>query len=180
MIPADLQFSAFGLGLTLTLLALAAVLYASTLRKKSGLPSGAVIYSDSGTWFEQAETLFDNQFQLAGKPDYLVEQKDGSIIPVEVKSGKAPQEPHEGHILQLAAYCLLVEKNYGQRPTHGIIQYKDKAFAVDYTQDLEEDLLDVIADMRSDLFRNNVSRSHEDWRRCSRCGLRKDCYERLA
>lgn len=180
MIPSDLHISAFGLGLTLALLAVVAILYATSLRRKSGLPTGSVIYSDSGTWFEQAEALFDDHLQLTGKPDYLVEQWDGSIIPVEVKSGHAPAAPHEGHILQLAAYCRLVDAHFGQRPSHGIIQYKDKAFAVDYTPELEEDLLDIIADMRRDLFRADVGRSHEDWQRCAHCGLRRNCYERLA
>lgn len=101
------------------------------------------------------------------------------IVPVELKSGKAPPEPHEGHILQLAAYCLLVAANYNIRPDYGIIQYKDHAFAVDFTPELEEDMLDLLAEMRADLFTSNVDRDHNDWVRCSRCGVRGHCDQRL-
>jgi CRISPR/Cas system-associated exonuclease Cas4 (RecB family) len=73
----------------------------------------------------------------------------------------------------------LVEETYGIRPTHGILQYRDGAFAIDYTIDLEEDLLDLLADMREDMFEEEIDRDHEDWRRCARCGVRDYCYQRL-
>jgi len=100
-------------------------------------------------------------------------------VPVELKSGRAPAEPWEAHIFQLAAYCLLVEENYGIRPSHGIIQYKNRAFAVDYTAELEEDFLDLLADMREDLYEVELDRDHNDWARCAKCGVRRDCTQRL-
>jgi CRISPR-associated exonuclease Cas4 len=118
--------------------------------------------------------------QLVGRPDYLVEAPDGSVIPVEVKSGRAPAAPYDGHILQLAAYCYLVAVNYGKRPSYGILQYRNRAFAIDYTDDLESDLLDVLADMQAALQAEDIDRDHNDWRRCARCGVRGDCYQRLA
>jgi CRISPR-associated exonuclease Cas4 len=81
--------------------------------------------------------------------------------------------------LQLAAYCLLVEEVYGIRPSHGILQYRDNAFAIDYTDDLEEDLLDLLADMREDMFEEEIDRDHDDRRRCARCGVRTYCNQRL-
>jgi CRISPR-associated exonuclease Cas4 len=86
-----------------------------------------------------------------GKPDYLV-QSGGSIIPVEVKSGRAPAAPYDSHIFQLAAYCLLVEKTYGKRPPYGIIHYAGRDFAIDYTRQLESALLDWLAEIRRDEF----------------------------
>lgn len=179
MLPAELQSAAFCLTITLALLAIGALVYASSLRQNSGLPSGKIIASDTGTWFPQSGPLFDPDLQLTGKPDYLVEQADGIIVPVEVKSSKAPPEPHESHILQLAAYCVLVDSVYGVRPTHGILQYKDKAYAVDFTPEIEEDLLDIIAEMREDMFAEDVPRDHQDWRRCAKCGFRSVCEDRL-
>jgi CRISPR-associated exonuclease Cas4 len=171
-----------GLGLTFILLAAAAWLFASSQHKKTGLPSGKVVYSDTrdtDSWSEQEDVLYSSSLQLSGRPDYLVEERDGSLIPVEVKSGSAPRRPHQGHVLQLAAYCLLVEEVYGIRPSHGIIQYRDNAFAVTYSEELEDDLLDLLADMREDMFEDDIGRSHDDGRRCVRCGVRQYCNQRI-
>lgn len=168
-----------GVGLLLLALALALWLWSRNLEEEAGLPDGKVIYTDAGTWFGNDNVLVAQDLRLAGKPDYLVEEPDGMIVPVELKSGTAPREPHDGHILQLAAYCLLVERNYGIRPTYGILQYKDQTFAVDYTDDLEEDLLDLLADMRGDLLSPDVNRDHNEWGRCSHCGVRGHCVQRL-
>lgn len=167
------------LPLVLLLLAAASWMWYRGLADATGLPAGDVIYSDSGDWFTNDEVLAAPNLRLSGKPDYLVQQRDGMVIPVEVKSSVAPAQPYESHLLQLAAYCALVEATYGIRPSHGIIQYRDQAFAVDYTYDLEEDLLDIIADMRQDMVVANVNRSHNDWNRCARCGLRGSCEQRL-
>jgi CRISPR-associated exonuclease Cas4 len=170
----------FVVGIGLLVAAAVFWLWSRTAQTESGLPAGAVIYTDTGTWFRNEEPLYADDVQLVGRPDYLVEEPDGAIIPVELKSGKAPAEPYDGHILQLAAYCYLVGVNYGKRPSYGIIQYRDRAFAIDYTDELEADLLDLLADMRAALYEEDVDRDHNDWRRCARCGVRGECYQRLA
>lgn len=168
------------LGFTLLLLALVIGLKARQWWQESGLPAGDVIYTDTGTWYGQEEPLFAPGLNLVGRPDYLVEQADGMIVPVEVKSGGAPPEPYEGHVLQLAAYCVLVTEVYGIRPDHGIIQYRDKAFAVAFTGQMEADLLDVLTEMRDDMLAEDVDRDHHNWRRCAACGHRGHCYQRMA
>jgi CRISPR-associated exonuclease Cas4 len=103
----------------LALLLLAAALYVLYLsrrqRRATGLPTGRVTYSDTGRWTKVEKPLYDPVSGLTGKPDYLVEE-NGFLIPVEVKSGRAPNLPHDSHIFQLAAYCLLVEATEGIRP----------------------------------------------------------------
>lgn len=168
------------IGLALLLVVTAVWLWSRGLHEQTGLPGGDVIYTDSGTWYRNGKPLYANDLQLVGKPDYLVEQHDGMIIPVELKSSRAPREPREGHLLQLAAYCLLVEENYGIRPSHGILQYQDKAFAVEYSDDLEDDLLDVIDEMRQGLQGHELERDHNEWQKCAKCGVRNHCYQRLA
>jgi len=164
------------LGILLALLAILLWWMATRLRKSSGLPQGRVVYSDTGAWQRNPQTLFSKRHGLTGKPDYLVEQDNGAmIIPVEVKSAKAPTQPREGHVLQLAAYCLLVEENYQVRPTHGIIQYADKQFAIDYTTALETELLRVMADMRQALAHNDAPRNHHEAWRCKGCGVKESC-----
>lgn len=168
--------------LVLVLLLLAAGLWVGgqRLREESGLPDGSIIYTDSGAWKRNDQVLHASSVRLAGKPDYLVRQNDGTIIPVEVKSGLAPDRPWEGQLLQLAAYCLLVEETHGIRPPYGILQYKDDAFAVEYTPELELDLLDLLEEMREAYLDNDLSRDHDDIQRCAACGVRQMCSERLA
>lgn len=169
------MFSLVGL---LFLLAIVFFWQASRQQRRAGLPGGRVIYTDTRGWGKVERPLYHPELGLTGRPDYVVE-KNGKMIPVEVKSGLAPQAPYDSHIFQLAAYCLLIEKAYGQRPPYGIIHYENGDFAVDYTPELEAALLDVLADMRRDEYRSSVERSHEQAARCRGCGFRRVCDQRL-
>ena len=168
------------LSLALLLLAIFILWQSSRQQRDAGLPGGRVIYTDTRAWGAPLEEpLFDSKLGLTGKPDYLVEQK-GHIIPIEVKSGRAPESPYDSHIFQLAAYCLLVEKVHGKRPPYGLIHYPTRTFAVDYTPALESSLLDILADIRRDDIRTEVDCSHDEPARCRRCGFRSGCEQKLA
>jgi CRISPR-associated exonuclease Cas4 len=149
-------------------------------RAELGLPPGNILYSDLGAWIPQQESLYSPEYGLVGRPEYLVSSQQGSVVPVEVRSARAPDDPHEGHVMQLAAYCLLVEEVYGIRPDYGILQYRDRAFAVEYSIELEEDLLDVLVNMRESSFSGELNRDHEQWSRCSRCSLPELYSQRIA
>lgn len=166
------------IGLALILFALLLLFVSGRQRRAAGLPGGRVVYTDTRAWGEVEKPLFDAELMLTGKPDYIIED-NGKYIPVEVKTGRTPDAPYDSHIFQLAAYCLLVERTYGKRPTHGIIHYPNRDFAVDYTRELESALLDLLADIRRDEHRAQVPRSHEEQRRCARCGFRELCDQRL-
>ncbi len=147
-------------------------------RRSSGLPAGKVIYTDSTNWGKLQKPLYDSRLGLTGRPDYLVEQ-DGVVIPVEVKSGSAPASPYDSHIYQLAAYCLLVASTTGKRPPYGILKYRNRTFSVDFTPELERELLMLLEDIRVMEKRSQVPRSHEEPGRCRRCGYRDICTERI-
>ena len=165
--------------LALLLVALVLFLIAGRQRRATGLPGGRIIYTDTRGWGKVEKPLYDQDLGLTGKPDYLIEQ-NGRLIPVEVKTGRTPEAPYDSHIFQLAAYCLLVERTFRQRPPYGIIHYSNRDFAVDYTPELEAALLDLLADLRRDEVRHAIHRSHEEQHRCLRCGFRDVCEERLA
>lgn len=177
-----MMMSGLPLVIVLFLLFLAAALWfrGRDMRRESGLPAGNVIYTDTGAWRANNHVLHAAGLRIVGKPDYLVEQANGVIIPVEVKSGLAPDVPWEGQVLQLAAYCLLVEENFGVRPPYGILQYQDHAFAIDYTGDLEADLLDVLEEMRATRDALDPEPDHDEPRRCAACGVRQACDRRMA
>lgn len=167
------------LALALLIFALVFFWQSNRQQKSAGLPGGRVIYTDTRGWGKVEKPLFYVALGLTGKPDYLIE-KNRQIIPVEVKSGRAPQAPYDSHIFQLASYCLLVEKTYGKRPPYGIIHYENRDFAIDYTRELESALIELLADMRVDEAKRNVPRSHEQASRCKRCGFHNVCDQKLA
>jgi CRISPR-associated exonuclease Cas4 len=170
----------FLLALLLILIGLIVFWLGRRSRVEAGLPIGRVIYSDTQGWQSLEKPLFSQTHRLAGKPDYLVQQ-GREIIPIEVKSSAAPEDgPRRSHVLQLAAYCLLVEETYRQTPKYGIVKYADRMFAVDYTASLQAALLDVMAAMRDDVAHDEAHRSHDEAARCRHCGYRHACAERLA
>src|SRR5437763_1640343 len=90
-------------------------------QQASGLPLAniEVVYSDSGAWEKVAEPLFSARYGLTGKPDYILQGRDG-VIPVEVKPLRQAEQPYESDILQLAAYCLLLEEAWDETPPYGL------------------------------------------------------------
>jgi CRISPR-associated exonuclease Cas4 len=143
-------------------------------RQAAGIPPGRVVYTDTGAMRKVEKPLYDASLNLTGRPDYLV-KRHGSWIPVEVKSGWSPPVPYESHILQLAAYCILVERATGKRPPYGIIKYRNRSFEIEYTPQVENDLLNILVEMRSQMRKGEASRSHETAARCMRCGFRSRC-----
>ena len=168
----------FFLAVLFLAIAVALLIFAERGRKASGLPVGKVVYSDTRTWKPLETPLYDATIGLAGRPDYLVEQ-GRQVIPVEVKSGAAPDSPYESHIYQLAAYCRLVETTYDRRPDYGLLHYPDRTFAVDYTPRLEAALLALLEEMRQCASSDDASRSHDSQARCKGCSYRSICDQKL-
>src|SRR5215469_8722118 len=78
-----------------------------------GLPAGELVYEDADG---QGEVLSSSQLPLIGKPDYIVRSPDGRLIPVELKlSVQDATVPYSNHVIQLAAYCLILE-DYSEQP----------------------------------------------------------------
>ncbi|MBN1218718.1 MAG: CRISPR-associated protein Cas4 [Anaerolineae bacterium] len=152
---------------------------ATMLRHESGLPTGRLIYADTDErWRPNDNPLYSAMYHLTGKPDYLVDTPQG-IIPVEVKSAQSPDLPYLGHLLQLAAYCLLVEESTGHAPPHGLLKYANALYEVDYTPELRRELLDTIAEIREAWQVDEVRRNHNQPNKCRACGFYQVCEEAL-
>lgn len=168
------------------LFALALIFYAIARRKSSaiesarreyGIQDGKVVYSDLD---KPAKPLFSRQFGISGKPDYIIKDKDNVLIPVELKSGRAKQ-PHRGHMLQLAAYCLLIEETYDKTVPYGILVYGDgKQHLIKFDDALRVDLLSTVEEMRKCWNEGHPTRNHSSKGKCSSCLLREDCSNCLA
>ena len=143
-----------------------------------GIPAGEVVYQD--TLARADETLCSRRYRLAGRPDYLLQ--DGEwIIPVEVKTGRTPNYPYPGQVMQCIAYCVLVEEHYGVRPPYGIILFEQsgKQFTIDFTPEAEQTLANTLRTMRQRLRQPEVHRSHNNPMICAACGFRDRCAERI-
>jgi CRISPR-associated exonuclease Cas4 len=145
-------------------------------QQQSGLPQGRLVYADTGRWSAVAEPYYSPRYRLTGKPDYLVDGDDG-MVPVEVKHTAAPVggRAYESHVMQLAAYCLLVEEAHGEAPPYGLIRYDDATVRIDYSADVRNRLLELLGDVRASRSQDDVGRTHRDAARCCACGVRHAC-----
>lgn len=123
--------------------------------------------------------LVSEEHGVRGRPD-LVLQEDGAWIPVEVKTGRVPRGPLFSHILQVAAYCLLVEESYGSRPPYGLLRYGDVVHEIEYTEELQGLLLSKLREMREVAETGEAHRNHRRPGKCASCSRRHACPERLA
>ena len=164
----------------LSLLIIGVLLILSSRRRLKGLgiPAGRLISLDTSQLKPVTEPMYDPDLGLTGRPDYLIQQ-GRRRIPVEVKSGRAPKRPHRSHVLQLAAYCHLVESTTGKRPPYGILKYADSAYKLHYTGALQQDLSNILGALRKTQD-SLPDRSHNSPGRCRSCGYLSSCDQSLA
>ena len=139
--------------------------------------AGEVVYSDDGT---VDDVLVSHSHGLTGKPDYIRSEGE-ELIPVERKSRRisAPRA-YEGEILQLAAYCLLVEERFGKPVHRGQLLYQNRSLEIAFDDRLRSRLLDAVAELKSAQGMSDVVRSHNSPSRCRGCGFRQTCRDSLA
>jgi CRISPR-associated exonuclease Cas4 len=167
--------------LALALIAVAFLLLAlaALLRRRSGLPWGRVLADDASRGRALERPLVSRRLGLTGKPDYLIERR-GATIPVEVKPGRRAKQPYEADLMQLAAYCVLVEETSGQAPPYGLLRYAEATFRLHYTPAVRERLLVLLDEMQQLLEADDAVRSHNEARRCAGCGFQTSCEDSLA
>jgi CRISPR-associated exonuclease Cas4 len=149
---------------------------AEKLRSEHGIRSGAIEYVDALD--NSSKMLSSEKYGLQGRPDYIL-KKDEGLVPVEVKTGRTPKGPLFSHIMQLAAYCLLVEENYKSSPPYGIIKYSNIEHEIEYDEDLRKILISKMDDMRKVLKSGEAHRNHKRESKCKFCSRREICPEKL-
>ena len=145
---------------------------------RSGVPSGRIVLQDPDRRRPLARPLTSRRHGLIGKPDYLVETAD-ALIPVEVKSRPCPSTgPRAADLMQLMAYCVLVEDKFRTPPPQGIIAYADRHELVPYTPQYRETVLKIVSEIAA-AEGCAPHRNHRQHARCKRCGYRPVCDEAL-
>ncbi len=147
---------------------------------QTGLPIDArVVYSDTGAWQRVEKALFSRRFRLTGKPDYIVQDETGAMIPIEVKPNRTAPQPRHSDTMQLMAYGILVEEKFRVRPAYGLLKYRDEVFQIAFTDELRAEFFEILQEMRAARRAKHVARSHDDPTKCRYCGYRQECDERL-
>ncbi len=108
------------------------------------LPEGKIVYQDVDG---RGTPLFARRYPLSGKPDYVILSPDGAPIPVELKLSTDAQEPQRSHIMQLAAYFVILEDLYVTPPPYGLLRYAGHEFTIQNTQSLKQKVLRRLAEM---------------------------------
>jgi CRISPR-associated exonuclease Cas4 len=148
-------------------------------RRTSGLSKGQIL--DVGAAADTGDGILESeQYGLRGLPDVILRIED-ELIPVEVKTGRVPRGPLFSHILQLAAYCMLIDEHQGRPPPYGILQYgKHTRHEIDFDDELKWTLVNKLLEMRQIIRTGEAHRNHRRPGKCASCSRREGCSERLA
>jgi CRISPR-associated exonuclease Cas4 len=143
------------------LIAIAWALRALSIRREERAV-GPLVAVDAG----RPRTLRSERYRIVGRPDELRRLADGRLVPVEFKSRAAPaQGPPPSHLVQVRAYCLLIEEETGAPPPYGVLRYSDGEFRVRWDERARRELLSV----RTELLRPYDGRATPSLARCARC-----------
>lgn len=127
---------------------------------------------------ENSPIYMSEKYGLSGRPDFVLEI-GGQLIPGDLKTGRTPKGPLFSHILQVAAYCLLISEDSGQRPPYGLLRYGGVEHEIEFTAELENILLGKLEEMRGILKTGEAHRNHNRPGKCATCSRRASCPERL-
>jgi CRISPR-associated exonuclease Cas4 len=143
----------------------------SNIKSTYQIQDGKITYSDLNI---PAKPLFSNHYKITGKPDYII-KKNNQYIPIEVKSG-GHNTPQKNHVLQLAAYCQLVEETYKSFVPYGILVYDNSyQYKIPFDPGLRFELEHSIKNMKHILKTGLFSRNHNDQNKCKNCSMRIYC-----
>jgi CRISPR-associated exonuclease Cas4 len=135
--------------------------------------NGEIRYVDK----DRPRMLRSERYGLLGRPDYILEV-EGEMVPVEMKSGRTPRGPLFSHILQVGAYCLMLQEE-GQKVNRGILRYGDIEHEIEFDQELKDLVISKVADMRELQKTGEVHRNHHRPGKCHSCSRKDMCPERL-
>lgn len=142
-------------------------------RKTFAMPRGSAVYGDLRS---EGKILHSARYGLSGKPDKVI-QRGRQMIPYEYKSTNS-NSPRPGHMLQMGAYFLILEEMYpGASIKYGVLKYRDYAFRIENSPQLQEKVTSTIREMRR--IEGMPERKHDNPRRCISCSFRETCSQRL-
>jgi CRISPR-associated exonuclease Cas4 len=122
--------------------------------------------------------ISSESLDLSGKID-RIEIYDGSLVPVELKTGSPPKEgAWESHKIQLAAYALLLEDLFNTSIPEGVVHYIDsnKRVQVFINPFLKDQVKELASSVRTLLASKDPPAIAENRNKCSSCSLMEKCH----
>ncbi len=143
----------------------------SLYRRAQDRVHGDLISVDDGR--QRGASLVSHRYRIVGRPDSLRRIRDGRIVPIEIKSRTSPPNgPPLSHVVQVWAYCLLVEETTEVAPPYGVLRYSDGGeFRIDWGAAQRVRLLAL----RREVARPYDGRARPAPMRCARCRYRYGC-----
>ncbi len=158
----------FAAAILLAGLAVVAAGAAQLARRRRDRRLGSLVAIDAG----RPETLRSERYRLVGRPDILRRAADGTVVPIELKHRPAPARgPFPSHVVQVWAYCLLVEETTGRAPPFGVVRYTDREVRVPWGAGARAELLAIARAVRS----RYDGRATPSPGRCRRCAWAARC-----
>lgn len=125
----------------------------------------------------KGEEISSEKYGIRGTPDYIIKINE-DYIPIEEKTSNLKSPPFH-HVIQLTAYCMLVEDKYKKTPPYGILRYKEKEFKVPYEERWKKKTLELKENILRDIEKEEAHRNHDNKKKCENCLRREFCPERL-
>lgn len=166
-----------------TLLAVAILVFAARVRRRAGFvvagpEEGGIIASDTGVLAPML--LRDPILGIRGVPDYILEDGDRRLLPVEVKPGRRSTRLYDSDRVQLAAYLIALRSEVGNRAApFGFVRYASRTFDVFLTSELEQEVRRIVYAIRLGRRLPKIARNHSMAARCAQCAVRVHCDESL-
>ena len=166
------------------LLAVAVLIFATRAHRTTGFMvagprEGGIIASDTGIL--APILLRDAVLGIRGKPDYILQDRDRRLLPVEVKPTRRSTRLHDSDRVQLAAYLIALRGEVGNRAApFGFVRYASRTFDVFLTSELEQEVRRIVHAIRLGRRLPKIGRNHSSAARCAQCAVRVHCDEALS
>ncbi|MCD6512974.1 MAG: CRISPR-associated protein Cas4 [Thermoplasmata archaeon] len=125
----------------------------------------------------EGEEIVSEKYGIKGKPDYIIRLNE-DYIPVEEKSGDS-EHPYFSHVMQIIAYCMIIEDKYGSPPPYGILKYRNRQFRIPYEEKWKKAVMKIRENILRDMERGEAHRNHRSKEKCATCARREFCPEKL-
>jgi CRISPR-associated protein Cas4 len=135
--------------------------------------------------WESLTPKLKSEYKIASQSLYLTGKIDQvqvfptMLLPVELKTGKAPKEgAWEDHKIQLAAYALLLEDSFKVPINNGIIRYIDdnQARSIDINPFLKDQVKELVKEVKAMLSSEKLPPLNKNENKCRNCSLKEVCH----